>query len=207
MSKILDIVLPTPCIICTKLGAPFCVNCKEVFPTSFTSIEVSNVNGFAITDYSPNAALIVNGIKEKGLTSLVPSVADLVIAHWPSELQAPVLVPLPSSPANIKKRGYSHTAYMAKSMRRKLPGATYRELIRSAGSRQDQVGLSNSQRFSNMHGAFKVDLRGYRPAQNPIVLVDDVLTSGASMAAAIEAMRAVGVNVAGFCVFARAGGK
>jgi len=207
MSKILDIVLPTPCIICTKLGAPFCVNCKEAFPISFTSIEVSNVNGFAITDYSPNAALIVNGIKEKGLTSLVPSVADLVIAHWPSELQAPVLVPLPSSPANIKKRGYSHTAYMAKSMRRKLPGATYRELIRSAGSRQDQVGLSTSQRFSNMHGAFMVDLRGYRPAQNPIVLVDDVLTSGASMASAIEAMRAVGVNVAGFCVFARAGGK
>ena len=165
------------------------------------------MNGFAITDYSPNAALIINAIKEKGLTSLVPSVADLVIAHWPSQLQQPVLVPLPSSPANIKKRGYSHTAYMAKALKRKLPGAAYRELIRSAGSRQDQVGLSSSERISNMHGAFKVNLWGYRPAQSPIVLVDDVLTSGASMAAAIDAMRAAGVNVAGFCVFARAGGK
>lgn len=207
MSKILDLVLPTPCIICNKLGAPLCLKCKDEFPTLFNSIDVSGVTGFCVSEYTQDASLIVNAIKEKGLTSLIPSVTDLLVGHWPNELQDPVLVPLPSSPANNKKRGFSHTAIMARALSRKLPSATYRELIRSAGPRQDQVGLVTSARARNMRGAFKVELRGFRPAQSPIVLIDDVLTSGASMASAIQAMRASGLNVAGFCVFARVGAK
>lgn len=207
MSKILDLVLPTPCIICNRLGAPLCIKCKEEFSTSFKSLEVSGVTGFCISEYTQDASLIVNAIKEKGLTGLIPSVVDLLVGHWPNELQEPLLVPLPSSPANNKKRGFSHTAMMARALSRKLPSATYRELIRSAGPRQDQVGLATSERARNMEGAFKVELRGFRPAQSPLVLVDDVLTSGASMASAIQAMRASGLNVAGFCVFARVGAK
>lgn len=184
-----------------------CLKCKDGFPTLFNSIEVSKVTGFCVSEYTTNASLIVNAIKEKGLTSLISSVADLVVAHWPNELQQPVLVPLPSSPANNKKRGFSHTVMMSRALSRKLPSATYRELIKSAGPRQDQVGLAASQRVINMEGAFKVELRGFRPAQSPIVLIDDVLTSGASMAAAIQTMAAAGLNVSGFCVFARAGTK
>jgi len=207
MSKFLDVLLPTPCIICNKLGAPLCLKCKEEFPTFIYSIEVSGVTGFCISQYTDNASLIVNAIKEKGLTSLVPMVADLLAANWPKELEEPLLVPLPSSPANYKKRGFSHTALIARALSRKIPRARYRELIRSVGSRKDQVGLSTSQRFSNMQGAFKSELRGFRPTQSPIVLIDDVLTSGASMAAAIQSLRAAGLNAAGFCVFARVGGK
>jgi len=178
-----------------------------VFPTSIIPIELSGVSGFAITEYTPDAALIINSIKEKGLTSLIPIVAELVARHWPEELPSPTFVPLPSSPANNKKRGFSHTGLLARALARRIPGATARELLRSSRARSDQVGLSTLERSQNLVGAFRLDMRGHRPSNSPIVLVDDVLTSGSTMVSAIKTLSLGGVNVASFCVLAKAGFK
>ncbi|MFZ4117421.1 MAG: ComF family protein [Rhodoluna sp.] len=207
MSKILDLVLPTPCVLCSKLGSPLCLNCKSSFPTSNIPIEIAGVSGLAITEYTSDASLIINSIKEKGLTSLIPIVADLMVMRWPEDILTPVFVPLPSSPTNSKKRGFSHTALMARALSRRIPGSSVRELLRSARSRLDQVGLSSLERSKNMEGAFRLDLRGYRPSKRPIVLVDDVLTSGASMASAIQTIGLEGLSVSSFCVLAKAGFK
>ena len=207
MSKILDLVLPTPCVICDKLGSPLCLTCKNKFPTAIIPIEVSGVNGFAISEYTPDAAVVINSIKEKGLTSLVPIVAELVARHWPEELPSPTFVPLPSSPANNKKRGFSHTGLLARALARRIPSATARELLRSSRARSDQVGLSTLERSLNMSGAFRLDMRGNWPSDSPFVLVDDVLTSGSTMASAIQTLGRGGVNVSGFCVLAKAGFK
>ena len=206
MKKILDWVLPTPCVVCLKLGSPLCAGCQKSFVTSSLRFEITGVTGFAISSYSTEAAVIVNSVKEKGVTSLIPYLADLIVPHWPQELHKPVLVPIPSSPANTKKRGFSHTSIMARALARRVAGASSRELLKSARVRLDQVGLSPSDRVKNLEGAFRADLRGFHDRVRPVVLVDDVLTSGASVAEAIACLRASGVEVAGFCVFARAGG-
>jgi predicted amidophosphoribosyltransferase len=148
---------------------------------------------------------MVNSVKEKGITSLIPYLADLIVPHWPQELLRPILVPIPSSPSNTKKRGFSHTSIMAKALARRVVGASSRKFLKSARVRLDQVGLSPSDRVKNLEGAFSADLRGFHDMARPVVLVDDVLTSGATMAEAIACLRASGVEVAGFCVFARAG--
>lgn len=173
--------------------------------TTSHKVEIVGVPGFAVASYSSEAALIVNSVKEKGITSLIPYLAELIVPHWPQELLEPILVPLPSSPANTKKRGFSHTSIMAKALARRVSKASYRELLKSSRLRLDQVGLTSSERVKNLEGAFRADLRGFHDRARPVVLVDDVLTSGASMAEAITCLRASGVEVAGFCVFARAG--
>jgi predicted amidophosphoribosyltransferase len=206
VKKILDWVLPTPCVVCLKLGSPLCAGCQKSFVTSRLRFEITGVTGFAISSYSTEAAVIVNSVKEKGITSVIPYLADLIVPHWPQELHKPVLVPIPSSPANTKKRGFSHTSIMARALARRVTGASSRELLKSARVRLDQVGLSPSDRVKNLEGAFRADLRGFYDRARPVVLVDDVLTSGASVAEAIACLRASGVEVAGFCVFARAGG-
>jgi predicted amidophosphoribosyltransferase len=149
--------------------------------------------------------VIVNSVKEKGVTSLIPYLAELIVPHLPRELLKPLLVPIPSSPSNTKKRGFSHTSIMARALARRAAGAGYRELLKSSRVRLDQVGLSPSGRVKNLEGAFRADLRGFHDRARPVVLVDDVLTSGATMAEAIACLRANGVEVGGFCVFARAG--
>ncbi len=205
MKKILDLVLPTPCVVCLKLGAPICVTCQQSFVTSSLGFEILGVPGFAISTYNTEAAVMVNSVKEKGITSLIPYLAELIVPHWPQELIRPILVPIPSSPSNTKKRGFSHTSIMSRALARRLPGAGYRELLKSARVRLDQVGLSSGDRVKNLEGAFRADLRGFHDRVTPVVLVDDVLTSGATMAEAMACLRANGVEVAGFCVFARAG--
>ncbi len=205
MKKILDWVLPTPCVVCLKLGAPICVTCQQSFVTSSLGFEILGVPGFAISTYNTEAAVMVNSVKEKGITSLIPYLAELIVPHWPQELIRPILVPIPSSPSNTKKRGFSHTSILSRALARRLPGAGYRELLKSARVRLDQVGLSSGDRVKNLEGAFRADLRGFHDRVTPFVLVDDVLTSGATMAEAMACLRANGVEVAGFCVFARAG--
>lgn len=205
MKNILDWVLPTPCVICLKLGAPFCSGCQESFVSKQLRFEIKDVPGFAISEYNSEAAVIVNSVKEKGITSLIPYLAELIVPLWPQELLEPILVPVPSSPSNTQKRGFSHTAIMAKALARRLPGASYRELLKSSRVRLDQVGLSSRERATNLDGAFRAELRGFHDGTRPIVLVDDVLTSGATMAEAVACLKAKGVEVASFCIFARAG--
>lgn len=205
MFNLLNIILPTPCVICSKLGAPLCKKCGENFQIDFKYIDLSGVRGFAISEYSVEAASIINNLKEKGITSLTPFIAAFAKRFWPEDLQDAILVPVPSSPSNAKKRGFSHTSLIAKALVRQLPGLRTRELLRSKAKRLDQVGLSPRQRVENLQGAFRAELRGFRDEGRSIVLVDDVLTSGATMSEAIACLRASGLEVASFFVFARAG--
>ncbi len=205
MSKLLDFILPTPCIFCAKLGAPLCKLCKESYTPNFKTMELSGVTGFSVSEYDQQSALMVNAIKETGLTSLIPDVAAIMIANWPKDFEDVVLVPIPSSKSNNKKRGYSHTSLMAKQLVRRLPNCSYRELLRSAKPRLDQVGLSTKERTVNMKDVFNADLRGFRSKGAKLVLVDDVVTSGATLSEAIRCLEAEGLRPAGFAVFARAG--
>lgn len=205
MPKLIDLLLPTPCVICGKLGSALCLNCREALKPKVTSINVSGVTGVAFYEYDKDIALIVNSVKEKGVTSLIPLLVDLVKHSIPKEFHGSLFVPISSSPKNNKKRGFSHSALLAKAFRRRVPGSAFRELLRSSRGRADQVGLSPVQRQSNLKDAFKADLRGFRISDRQIILVDDVITSGATMASAIAALRLVGLEVAGFLAFARAG--
>jgi ComF family protein len=207
VSKLLDFLLPTPCVICSKLGAPLCTKCLNGFEANFINLSLGGVSGFAISDYTPEAAFLVNNLKEKGVTSLSLSLAKLVSRHWPTELDNAILIPVPSSRGNSKKRGFSHTALLSKALAREIPMVGCREILKSAKPRVDQVGLSPAERVQNMREAFRADLRGFDPRGRALVLVDDVLTSGATMAEAIACLEAAGLEIASFLVFARAGGR
>lgn len=184
-----------------------CRKCRSGIQTNFRNIDLRGVTGFSICDYTPDAALIVNNFKEKGITSLSPYLAMLALEYWPVDLHNAILIPVPSSLANTKKRGFSHTALLSKAIARRIPAGNYRELIKSDKVRVDQVGLNPAERVSNMRGAFRADLRGFDSKGRPLVLVDDVLTSGATMGEAIDCLKATGLQVDSFLVFARAGGS
>ena len=205
MSKILDSLLPTPCIVCSVNGAPICKSCANRFQSERLSFEIDGVTGFAITKYTDESARIINAVKESGITSLVPFMAREMFANWPSTVESPVLVPLPSSPSNARARGYSQTMLIAKQLARALPGAKVSALLKSSRARQDQVGLSAQQRKINLTKAFAADLRGFPGEYGPIFLVDDVCTTGATLTEAISTLREAGLAVAGFVVFAKAG--
>ncbi len=114
-----------------------------------------------------------------------------------------LLVPVPSSRAAVRERGQDHARRLAAAAARALrsDGRAARALPLLAPARRtaDQSGLSSAERAANLAGALRV--RG-RPPPGPVVLVDDVVTTGATLVEAARALRAAGVPVTGAAVVA-----
>jgi predicted amidophosphoribosyltransferase len=146
---------------------------------------------------------LIVAAKEHGRFGLVRPLGRLLavpleIALDRLELPSCVLVPMPSAPAAVRERGHDAvlgTARVAaRRLRRRGRAVTVVAALRSARDVRDQAGLSARQRAANLDGALRVapTLARGRALRSPLVVVDDVITTGASAAEAVRALRAVG---------------
>ena len=197
---LLDLILPSPCLLCEKIGKPICRSCLKGLALKSVPFHLADLPGFTFSQYSDQTSAIVNAVKEKGITAVIPDLAKEMSLTWPEESQKVTLVPIPSSPANRRKRGFSHTEVWARHLSFAIPDLKVKNILVSAKVRLDQAQLSPNERLLNMQEAFAV-----RPGllDSPVVLFDDVLTTGATLTAARQALMDSGIAVAGFCVFTR----
>jgi len=125
-------------------------------------------------------------------------------APWvePSLDAADLLVPMPLAPARLRQRGFNQALELCRQL---VPAKTDPTVLLRLRDTLPQTTLSRSERQRNLRHAFAVDpLRTDRVAGRRLVLVDDVMTSGASLYAAAVALRAAGaLHITGM-VLARA---
>lgn len=111
-----------------------------------------------------------------------------------------VVVPVPTTRRRLRRRGYNQAALLARELARGLDRPLVDALRRSEGSRT-QVALRPSERRANVRDAFEpAGLHAHRVAGVPVVLVDDVLTTGATVSAAASVLERAGAS--GVCVIA-----
>jgi len=114
-------------------------------------------------------------------------------APWvePAIEQCDLLLPMPLSPARLRERGFNQALELA---RRLSPGKTDPGLLLRIRHTPAQSGLTRAERLSNLRGAFAIEPLGVGELHGRrIVLVDDVMTSGASLFAAALVLRQAGV--------------
>lgn len=114
----------------------------------------------------------------------------------------PLLVPAPSRPARVRQRGFQHVETMIAAAVRgarldgvPLPEARQVRALRALPGRVGQVGLTPTQR---LHNARQVAVRRgatHRIRGRDVVLVDDIVTTGATSLAACEALQHAGARV------------
>jgi ComF family protein len=135
----------------------------------------------------------VHALKYEGLRVLSEPLGTLLAACWQAQgITVDLVLPVPLSRARERERGYNQSALLARAMAGQLalpcPG---RLLVRQRNTRS-QVGLSAQERWDNVWGAFachSAELGGQR-----VLLVDDVLTTGATLQACAAALRQAGAS-------------
>lgn len=115
--------------------------------------------------------------------------------------QADVLLPMPLAPRRLAQRGFNQALLLARALDRGRTDARLLLRLRETGS---QSALDRQARHANVASAFGVDpLRAAELRDASVLLVDDVMTSGASLHAAARAVREAGARRVAAVVLAR----
>jgi predicted amidophosphoribosyltransferase len=157
--------------------------------------------------YGPYEGLLKRAIldlKYGRRIALAPTLAGLAAAatSGPRSLAPDSLViALPAHRARTRQRGVDHSARIARSFAQALGFDLASGLLLRHRDTRPQVGLSLLERRQNVAGAFRGggDFHG-----RPVILVDDVMTTGASASSAAEALKAAGAGRVTVCTVARA---
>jgi ComF family protein len=191
---------------CPRLGIPFVY---DPGPEMLSMEAIANPPAYAraraAVRYDDVARTLVHALKYQDRTDLAPAMGRWM-ARAGRELldDADVLVPVPLHWRRGWSRRYNQSGALARSIERQTGVAVAPEALRRVRRTEQQIGLSRPQRASNVQGAFKVAPdRQHVIAGRRVLLIDDVLTSGATVDACARALlraRAASVDV---LVFAR----
>jgi predicted amidophosphoribosyltransferase len=143
---------------------------------------------WALAAYRGAARELVLAFKERGARALVAWFGAMVAVALVSAGPRPwTLVPAPSRRSAARARGGDHMLRVARA----AEIANVAQVLRFAAGVRDSVGLSAAERRRNLEG--RVEVHG-RPQAGTTVLLDDVITTGATASACVRALRRAGVR-------------
>jgi predicted amidophosphoribosyltransferase len=222
-TTLLDLVLPAECAGCGHTGSAdvhhgLCGTCALTLtgppiPARPPRRPAGLPPVHALAPYREPVADIIVAHKERNRLDLARPLGRrltrAVLAASP-EATAVWLVPAPSARSSVRRRGQDPVRRMARvaaaEIRALGRAANVLPALRHQRHVADQVGLTRQQRAQNLHGALAVrPAAAARLAQRPAILIDDVMTSGATLAEAARAIRAAGGRPVGAAVIAAAG--
>ena len=199
-------LVPPLCWSCAGVARrrePLCLACRRLLRRLGPEpVQLSGVRTWAPVAYAGPARALVGALKFRGATGVADAMAAQMAANAPPSMLADVLVPVPLHPRRLRRRGYNQAALIADALARRA-GLEVADCLRRAGSPAPQVGRDRRERRLGPAGS--IELRALAPAR--VVLVDDVATTGATLAACAAVLRAAGSAEVAAVVFARTIGR
>jgi ComF family protein len=193
---------------CERLGTPFDIDLGQsglLSPDAIANPPVfSRARSVVRFDDGP-ARLIVHRLKYYDRLEIARPVGRWM-ARAGAELldEADVLAPVPMHRLRLVSRRHNQAAVLAQAISRDTGVPTAMRALERVKPTPPQVGLSRAQRAANMQGAFRASEEGKLAAlDRRVVLVDDVMTSGATVNAAARALLRAGAKRVDVLTFAR----
>ncbi|WP_109474227.1 ComF family protein [Ornithinimicrobium cavernae] len=204
-----DLVLPARCGGCDLPGERWCATCRRSLavapaphPWSPTPAPPGLPLVWTVLPYDgPVRTCLVNwkDAERRDLTTvLAPLLSEVLLAALLTCPGRPVLVPAPSARVNSRRRGDHPLRTLLRQAVRALPRAARPPQVpalRLCRPVADQAGLDSRGRAENLSGAMVVtEGAGRRVSGAVCLLVDDVITTGATLAEGARALRAAGAT-------------
>lgn len=214
ISLTLNILFPQKCMVCDKGRELICLNCaqktKNAEPTKLGNI-------FSAANYhDPVIKKSIWLLKYRGVKSIAKPLSDLILSRLalhleiesPSDLEVGLpsggsptskldewlIIPIPLSKKRLKERGYNQTELLAKSISDKTKIPLVLDVLYKNRHTETQVSIKNkAARIENLKNVFSVKNRGTIRNKN-IILVDDVTTTGTTIAEATKTLRVNGAQ-------------
>jgi predicted amidophosphoribosyltransferase len=211
---LLGLLLPSSCAGCAAPACgPCCAACRTALRPGLLERAVPLGFGGVLTvasatRYAGPCRRLLLAYKEQGRAELAPLLAELLArAVAGAALRGGVgpggtvrMVPIPSRGRNRRARGADLGLELARSAAAALRARGWAIRVtsdlRHRRDSADQAGLSRSERAHNLEGTLAA-ARARRPDGSVLVLVDDILTTGATLREAVRALRLAGHTVAG----------
>ncbi|MCR2801678.1 phosphoribosyltransferase family protein [Microbacterium sp. zg-Y818] len=188
LADALSLAFPTWCAGCDLADTALCPPCRAQLAPRPRRHSAGGLQIWSGLGFEGVPARVLRAFKEDGRTSLALALAPALAAALGAYDSPVAVVPVPASRASVRRRGYRPVELIARRC-----GVHPHRLLQVARATRDQRGLTREARSANVAGSMTlravVDL--------PVVLVDDVVTTGATLAEAARVLRAGGMRVMG----------
>lgn len=204
-SAILDLLSPPGCAACdAPIGGRFvfCQACAEAVLES-PRTRVAGVEVVAAGAYGGPLGDAIRRLKFSDRPDLARPLGELLrTAALRSRLKPDLVVPVPLHPGRLIERGYNQAALLARRVVRTVAAPLDLDGLVRIRSNGPQTNLNAAARAANVRGAFHV--RGRLAfAGLHVLLVDDVVTTGATLSACATALFAAGAATVAMLAVAR----
>jgi ComF family protein len=194
LDAILSTLFPDRCAGCTRLGDLLCQRCTaaltpypgdpERLPASLDCVRVAFVFASPLRE-------VVHQFKYRRVRRLAQPLGRLMAAHLAAQpLAIDAVLSVPLHHQRLAERGFNQADMLAQEVAQALDRPLARGLKRVRATEQ-QAHLNAQQRAENVRGAFA--WRAAAPPRRPLI-IDDVLTTGATIGACAEALREAGAE-------------
>ncbi len=223
VGSLLDLLFPPRCVVCYRVGTWLCPECVDRLPS--LSGPVCPCCGVPTPDGTPCRACREAPLRLEGIRSAAPyrgpvrvaihylkyrhareladPLGELMARYWRQDpLPAEVIVPVPLYPSRLRRRGYNQAALLAWALSRRIGLPMDEDALCRVRATASQMRLKAADRRRNVEGAFQCTsdrLNGRR-----VLLVDDVCTTGATLEACADVLRAGGARQVWALTLARA---
>jgi len=215
LEPLLDLLMPSNCSLCQRPPSMLCDSCLAKIQPSLHPVQRFGLRGLAATTFDDQLSALVSSFKEHNRRALANHFARMMDQPqlWNyfesiagvSDSNPVWLVSAPSSAKSLRKRGYAPAHELAKALERRLRqrdlnGLHLRAIegLRLVRTAADQAGLQAIERRNNLQDSMTSTARLKGQA---VVIVDDIVTTGSTIAEANRALAECGAKVLGFVVF------